>query len=473
MVETSATAATPGAPRTSGAPAPPPVRWREVFSGRRGRLTAGLLLLEALAAIHALVVATILPDVRRDLGMVQLYGLVFTATSLATIATIPVAGRAVDRFGARRTLPPILVLFAAGLAVCALSPAMPVLLLGQFLTGAGGGGLYAMSVGTVAKIYPDHMRAKVLALMASMWILPGLVGPSLGALLAETLGWRFAFLAPYPLIALAWVLIAPALELVPAADATAGRLAVRWPLQLMFGAGLVFTSLTIVEWWALAMLAAGLAIGVPALSRIVPPGTLRLSPGVPAAAATAFLLSLGFLAVDAFVTLMLRDVRGLSTGGAGLAVTLATLTWAGGSAWQSGRTERRTLAWLLRVGAASTLAGVLAVAAVLIHAVPVWVAYAGWIVVGFGMGVAFPTIPLAAMRASKEGEESTDVSSVLLLDMLGVAAGAGLGGGVIALTGEFDIDLATGIGGAYAIGAAALALLIVVAGRISPRPDGG
>jgi hypothetical protein len=115
---------------------------------------------------------------------------------------------------------------------------------------------------------------------------------------------------------------------------------------------------------------------------------------------------------------------------------------------------------------------VLAVAAVLIHAVPVWVAYAGWIVVGFGMGVAFPTIPLAAMRASTEGEESTDVSSVLLLDMLGVAAGAGLGGGVIALTGEFDIDLATGIGGAYAIGAAALTLLIVVAGRISPRPDG-
>ena len=50
---------------------------------------------------------------------------------------------------------------------------MPVLLLGQFLTGAGGGGLYAMSVGTVAKTYPDHMRARVLALMASMWILPG------------------------------------------------------------------------------------------------------------------------------------------------------------------------------------------------------------------------------------------------------------------------------------------------------------
>jgi hypothetical protein len=46
--------------------------WREVFRGRRGRLTAGLLLLEALVAVQSLVVATIMPDVRRDLGMVQL-----------------------------------------------------------------------------------------------------------------------------------------------------------------------------------------------------------------------------------------------------------------------------------------------------------------------------------------------------------------------------------------------------------------
>src|SRR3989304_5656211 len=45
---------------------PPP--WREVFAGARGRLTTGLLLLEALVAIEALIVATILPAVAEDLG---------------------------------------------------------------------------------------------------------------------------------------------------------------------------------------------------------------------------------------------------------------------------------------------------------------------------------------------------------------------------------------------------------------------
>ena len=133
-------------------------RWREVFRGRRGRLTAGLLLLEALVAIQVLVVATILPDIRRDLGMVQLYGLVFTASSLATLAAIPIAGQALDRFGARATLAPTLLCFISGLIVSATAPAMPVVLIGQFLQGAGGGGLYALSLGTIAKTYPDRLR---------------------------------------------------------------------------------------------------------------------------------------------------------------------------------------------------------------------------------------------------------------------------------------------------------------------------
>jgi predicted MFS family arabinose efflux permease len=315
------------------------------------------------------------------------------------------------------------------------------------------------------------MRARVLALMASMWILPGLVGPPLGALIASTVGWRWAFLAPYPLVALGWILISPSLDLVPASDVAGDRLPVRWPLQLMVGAGLVFTSLTIVRWWTLAILAAGLAIGLPALARIVPPGTFRVRPGLPATAVAAFLLSVGFLAVDAFLTLMLTEVRGLSLGWAGAAVTIATVTWAAGSAWQSGRADRVPLPALLRTGVWCTIAGELGVASVLLSDVPVAAAYAGWALVGFGMGVAFPTVPLAAMRGSDRGQEASEVSSVLLMDMLGVATGAGLGGGVIAITGVLDIGLPKGLGGAYAIGVAALLVLLVVAGRIK-QPDG-
>ncbi|MGZ4149872.1 MAG: MFS transporter [Actinomycetota bacterium] len=441
------------------------VPWREVFRGRRGRLTAGLLLLEALFAIQALVVATIMPDIRRDLGMVQLYGLAFTAPSLATIAAIPIAGRAVDRYGPGRILAPALGLFAAGLVVAGTAPAMPVLLIGQFLQGAGAGGLYTLSIGTIAKTYPDRMRARVMALLATMWILPGLVGPGLGALIASTVGWRWAFVAPLPVLGVGWFLIGPSLGAIPAGKETE-HLPLRWPLQLMLGAGLAFTSLTFVRWWAIPMLAAGLAIGIPALTRIVPRGTFRARPGLPAAAAAAFLLSFGFLAVDAFVTLMLTEVRGLSLAEASVAITVATLTWAGGSAWQSGRTERLALGRLLSIGVALVAVGEAGVATGLVTTVPVVVAYVGWAIVGAGMGISFPTIPLSAMRASAVGEEAGQVSAVLLTDMLGVATGAGLGGGMIAIARATGAPVTAGLAGAFALGIAAMLVLLVLARRI-------
>ena len=452
----------------SGQIAPPP--WREVFRGRRGRLTAGLLLLEALVAVQSLVVATIMPDIRGELGMVHLYGLAFTAASLATIASIPIVGRAIDRFGTRAVLVPVLALFATGLLVSATAPAMPVVLLGQFLQGAGGGGLYALSLGTVAKTYPDRLRPRVLALLATMWILPGLIGPPVGATIASTLGWRWAFVAPIPVLLATWVLIAPVLDLVPRSSQGGPGISLRWPLQLMVGAGFVFASLTAFTWWVPLAVAVGLAIGVPALRRIAPPGTLRAAPGQGATAAGAFLLSVSFLAMDAFLTLMLTHVRGLSLAEAGLAITVATVTWAGGALWQSNRAGRRPLGWLVGVGAVLLLVGQVAVASTLWVQVPLAVAYVGWGVVGVGMGIAFATIPLAAMRVSGAGEEGEELSTVLLMDMLGVATGAGLGGAAIAASNALGAPLRTGIAGAFALAIVAAAALIVITPRIPSGP---
>jgi hypothetical protein len=57
--------------RTTSAETAPP-RWREVFTGARGRLTAGLLILEALVAVEILIVAAILPVVQDELQGLQL-----------------------------------------------------------------------------------------------------------------------------------------------------------------------------------------------------------------------------------------------------------------------------------------------------------------------------------------------------------------------------------------------------------------
>ncbi len=449
---------------------PPP--WREVLRGRWGRLTGGLLLLEAVVAIQSLVVATIMPDIRRDLGMVELYGLAFTVSGLATLASIPIAGRAVDRVGPRAALLPALGVFSVGLLVAAAAPTMPILLVGQFLMGAGGGALYAISLGTVATSYPDRLRPRVMALLATMWILPGLIGPPFGAFVAATVGWRWTYLAPLPVLVLGWLMIAPALGPYEAAAPSArDRGEIARPLRLMVGAGFIFTSLTIVHVWALLPLAVGAAIAIPALVKIAPRGTFRAARGLGAAAASAFLLSTGFLAMDAFLTLMLTDVRGLSLAAASLAVTAASVTWAGGSLWQSGRADRIALGRLVQLGTLVVIVGQAGVVASLSDRVPVAAAYLGWGLVGLGMGVVFPSIPLAAMRLAAEDAQAAQLSSVLLMDMLGVATGSGLGGGAVAVAAAAGAPLERGIAIAFGVGLAALVLLLWTGRRIDPRSD--
>ncbi|MEX0990431.1 MAG: MFS transporter [Actinomycetota bacterium] len=445
---------------------PGPASWREVFHGRRGRLTIGLLLLEALIAVEALIVTTILPDVRSDLGNVELYGWAFSAFALATFGSIPIAGRAADRFGTRKPLIVMLLVYVAGLVIAALAPSMFIIVVGRFVQGSGAGALYSLSLGTVAKSYSERLRPRVLALLASMWILPGLLGPPVGAAIAGTIGWRYAFVAPIPVLLIASALIFPGLGNVPGAIDDESHLPVRWPLQLMLGAGMVLAAITDVTVWSVPLLIVGAAIGLPALLHIVPRGTLSARPGLPAAAAAAFLLSGAFFAVDAFVPLMLTELRGFSVAVAGLVISAATVTWAIGSFWQSRQAGAVPLGRLVTIGVLLIFLGTVGVASGLIEGFPIIVTYVGWGVAGLGMGIAFPTIPLSVMNAASENSQAGELSSTLLMDMLGVGIGAGLGGSAIALLEEGGAATTAGLAGAFVVGLVMMLPLLVIARRI-------
>jgi MFS family permease len=441
-----------------------PPRWREVFAGARGRLTAGLLVLEMLVAVQILIVATIMPAVRKDLGDVALYGWTFSASGLGQFAAIPIAGHALDRFGARRLLAVTLVVYSGGLVFAALAPSMLALVFARLLQGIGGGAMYAVSLGTVAKTYPDDLRARVLALLAAMWILPGLVGPAIGAFIASTVGWRWAFVVPIPILAVAAALVFPAL---PRAADHEARISLLWPLVLAAGAGAVLAGLTDLSVWSIGLIGVGLVAALPALLRIVPKGTLRARPGLPAAAAAAFLLSAGFLAVDAFVPLMLTDVRGRSVAEAGIVLTLATVTWSLGSWWQSSVANRFALGSLVRIGTLLVFAGSVATMVGMLE-IPLAVPYAGWAVAGLGMGIAFPTIPLSVMNAARSGDEAGQLSATLLMDTLGVAIGAGLAGASVAFAQATEASLRSGLVGAFSLGLVVLVVLFAIAMRIPP-----
>jgi MFS family permease len=450
------------APAASTGTAPPP--WREVFVGARGRLTIGLLILEALVAIEFLVVATILPAVQRDLHGLDLYGWNYAALTLASFGAVPIAGRMTDHLGPRSVLGVAVGFYVVGLVLAATAPSMLMLVIARFVQGIGGGGLYVVSLATVAKTYPERIRPRVMALLASMWILPGLLGPPVGSVIAETVGWRWAFVAPLPLIVFAGALVMPSLRGVGVSEERS-RLPVVASLALMLGAGALIAGLTDLSPWSIPLVLTGLAVTIPALRRVTPPGTLTARRGLPAASAAAFLASAAFFATDGFVTLMLTETRGLSIGLAGIVLTASALAWATGSWWQSrvigGLGARRiTALGAMLIGAGS------AVVAIGLLDVPVAVPYLGWAIGSVGMGIVFPTIPLSVMGEVEEGREAGELSSMILMDYLGVGIGAGLAGASVALADAGTISIDAGLAGAFGIGIVAAVLLALVARRL-------
>jgi MFS family permease len=193
-------------------------------------------------------------------------------------------------------------------------------------------------------------------------------------------------------------------------------------------AGLGLASQPIV---ALVLIAAGAALGLPALLQLLPPGTLRAAPGLPAAIAAHGLLNLAFFGVDAFVPLALVSIRGQTASMAGIALTTATVGWTAGAWVQAHLAARRSRRGLEITGLALIALGIVGVAATLALNVPALLAALAWGVAGLGMGLAFSTNSLVVLEAAQPGQEGTASAALQLSNVLGVAVGAGIGGAII------------------------------------------
>ncbi|MGH7785916.1 MAG: MFS transporter, partial [Candidatus Binatia bacterium] len=172
-------------------------------------LSVGLVLTVSMAAFEALAVATILPATVADIGGLPLYGWVFSAFMLAEIVAISAAGRAADRRGLAAPFGVGGVLFCAGLAGAGIAPTMPLLIACRALQGLGAGALSTLAYAAIARSYDDAARPRMLALLSTAWVVPGLIGPALSGAIATYAGWRWVFLALLPLSAVAVALALP------------------------------------------------------------------------------------------------------------------------------------------------------------------------------------------------------------------------------------------------------------------------
>src|SRR5580700_11160283 len=182
-----------------------------LWSPQRRALTVGLVLTITFIASEALAVVTIMPVVARDLNGVSLYGWVFTAFMLGSLVGIVAAGRQADKFGPARPFLGGVLLFGAGLTIAGLAPSMAVLVAGRALQGIGAGAVPAVAYVAIGRSLPEHLRARMMAVLSTAWVVPGLVGPALAAGVAALVGWRWVFLGLLPLVAVTASLAMPAL----------------------------------------------------------------------------------------------------------------------------------------------------------------------------------------------------------------------------------------------------------------------
>lgn len=98
-----------------------------------------------------------------------------------------------DVFGRRPVLMLALVIFAAGSVACAVSQNFTVMIAGRTVQGLGGGGVLGLTTVLVTDLAPLRERARLYALISSIWAVGSTTGPIIGGACAEAGQWRWIF----------------------------------------------------------------------------------------------------------------------------------------------------------------------------------------------------------------------------------------------------------------------------------------
>ena len=154
-----------------------------------------------LAALSQTVVASIMAPIVADLGGFDRYTWPSTSYLVAATVAYPIVGRLSDIYGRRPFLIAGIVTFIAGSALVGLSTSMNQVIGFRLVQGIGGGIIMTCSYVSIADLFRPEDRGKFLGILGALYAVATVVGPVMGAFVAEWLSWHWVFL----IIALAGV----------------------------------------------------------------------------------------------------------------------------------------------------------------------------------------------------------------------------------------------------------------------------
>jgi EmrB/QacA subfamily drug resistance transporter len=353
------------------------------------------------------VVNVALPDIQRDLNA-SLSSLqwVVDAYSLTLAAFLLTAGSLGDRLGRRRVFSLGFGIFTFASFLCGIAGDPTLLNLARGLQGVGGAAMFATSLALIGQEFHGKDRATAFGVWGATIGGAVAIGPLVGGLITEHLGWEWIFFVNVPIGALAIALTEIRLANVSAQDPEPidlpGLATFSLGLFLLifglirgnpegWGSGVIVTSLV----GAVVLLVAFIAIEARSRHPMLDL-TLFRKPAFNGVSAVAFGLSAGMFALFLYLTIYMQGVQGFSPLETGLRFLPLTVLSFIASPIAGSLSHRIPIRVLLGLGLTFVGIGLL-----LMHGLsadsPVSDLLAGFLIAGIGIGVANPGIGQAAI----------------------------------------------------------------------------
>ncbi len=353
------------------------------------------------------VVNVALPDIQRDLNA-SLSSLqwVVDAYSLTLAAFLLTAGSLGDRLGRRRVFSIGFGIFTFASFLCGISGDPTLLNLARGLQGVGGAAMFATSLALIGQEFHGKDRATAFGVWGATIGGAVAIGPLVGGLITEHLGWEWIFFVNVPIGVLAIALTEVRLANVAAQDPARIDL----PGLTAFSLGLFLLIFGLIrgnpDGWGSAEIVASLGAAAILLAAFLAIETrsthpmldltLFRKPAFNGVSAVAFGLSAGMFALFLYLTIYMQGVLDFSPLETGLRFLPLTVLSFIASPIAGALSHRIPIRVLLGVGLGAVGVGLL-----LMHGVDVgseWTALlAGFILAGIGIGIANPGIGQAAI----------------------------------------------------------------------------
>ncbi len=141
-----------------------------------------------------------------------------SAYLLAYVVPLLITGRLGDRFGPKRVYLVGLVVFTASSLWCGLTTTVAALIVARVVQGLGASAMTPQTMAVITRIFPPDRRGAAMGMWGAVAGVATLVGPILGGVLVDALGWEWIFFINVPVGIIALVMaiwLVPRLETHP------------------------------------------------------------------------------------------------------------------------------------------------------------------------------------------------------------------------------------------------------------------